>query len=648
MKAVLIGSDFILDGNGNVKLIETNTNASIYDSMINELDYSGLISLIQTNSITELVYIYSSEHFQHDTNFSIGVDLDLDKKLAEIASGSGISYDKYQVNYGSITVPYIEDTPTKLIIRQAYDGTALIDETYCANKANLQELIKDEDYAIPTLIDTNDVNVNTLIELAPTEPNIVVKSIHPAYDGSIYPQLHTLNNLSELETLKASIPNDYFIQQFINADENILNGKYSIIRSFDLIYGSNLDTIHLGSYTNTAVIELSVWGDEYVNNTSVLTNKSRVRWINKKINTPQRIHYNIDEETVIVNDSGSYIGVSDISVGTKVKSLDFSNLEANTLDYIDLDLFTSSFEETQNSLEMGTADVVSFKSESFNGLVIHIETADLNAWDDVVGSTYYVQLSGSNVTKFKKSNYLQVGDEIITLDNDNNTLSKVAITLVTPNFVENKMIYEVDVEDKDLFLSVLDEIENTSIIQHNPCWCSGMNCGTYACPNYCTECTPSCFTGDALISTPNGQRRIDEINEGDEVLSYDFDNNIIIHATVTGLWKNQYDNGLVIINGIETKATMGHPFAVKDINGNVKWACYDNTFDSEFHVGLDIENLKLGEHYVYLDGVWVLVEDIQLQPFTGIVYNLSVENVHNYIAENLLVHNVIDKLQKPN
>jgi intein/homing endonuclease len=61
-----------------------------------------------------------------------------------------------------------------------------------------------------------------------------------------------------------------------------------------------------------------------------------------------------------------------------------------------------------------------------------------------------------------------------------------------------------------------------------------------------------------------------------------------------------------------------------------------------------VENLKLGDHYVYLDGVWVLIEDMQLQPFTGIVYNLSVESVHNYIAENLLVHNVIDKIQKPN
>ena len=647
MKAVLIGSDYILDGNGNVKLIETNTNTSIYDSMINELDYSELISLIQTNSITELVYIYSDEQYVHDNNFSIGIDLDLDKKLAEIASGSGLTYDKYQVSTNAITIPYIEDSPTKLIIRQAYDGTALIDETYCANKANLQELIKDEAYAIPTSIDTNTINVNTLVEISSTEPNIVVKAIHPMYDNAIYPQLHTISNLSQLEAIKAELTDDYFVQQFVNAEENLLDGKYSIIRSLDLIYGSNLDTIHLGSYQCSSLVNLSVWDNEYINNTSVLTNKARVRWITKRVNMPQDNMYHIDGETVIVNDSGSYIGVNDISVGTRVKSLDFSNLEANTLEYTNLDLWSSSFSETENSLVMGTADVVAFKSSSFDGLVVQIGTIDSKVWDDVPSSTYYVQLSGSNVTKFKKSNYLNVGDEIITLDNDTNTLSKVAITSVSASFVENKMIYEVDVEDKDLFLSVLDEIENTSIIQHNPCWCNGYNCNTYSCQNYCTQCTAGCFTGDALIATPDGERRIDEIEEGDEVLSYDFDNNIIVHSKVIGLWKSQYDNDLVIINGIETKATVGHPFSVKDVNGNIKWAAYDNTSDAEFHVGLEIENLKVGEHYVYLDGVWTLVEDIKLQPFNGMVYNISIENIRNYIAENLLVHN-IDKLAPKN
>ena len=638
MKAVLIGSDYILDGNGNVKLIETNTNTSIYDSMINELDYSELISLIQSNSISELVYIYSGEQYHHDNNFPMGIDLDLDRKLAEIASGSSLTYDKYEVSRTAITVPYIEDSPTKLIIRQAYDATALIDETYCANKANLQELIKDEVYAIPTSINTSTINVNTLVEIPSTEPNIVVKSIHPMYDNTIYPQLHTISNLSELETIKEGLTDDYFVQKFVNAEENILGGHYSIIRSLDLIYGSNLDTIHLGSYHCSSTVALSAWDNEYVNNTSVLTNKSRIKWITKRVTLDQETQYHIDGETVIVNDSGSYIGINDISVGTRVKSLNFSNLQSAE-EYTKLNLWTSSFAETENSLVVGTADVVQFKSSSFDGLVVQIGTANGMVWDDVPSSTYYIQLSGSNTTKFKKSNYLEIGDEIITLDNDNNTLSKVAITSVSASFVESKMIYELDVEDKDLFISVLDEIENTSIIQHNPCWCTQYSCGSYSCQSNCAQCDAACFTGDALISTPDGDRRIDEIEEGDEVLSYDFDNNIIIHSKVIGLWKSQYDNNLVIINNIETKATIGHPFAVKDINGNIKWAAYDKTFDADFHVGLDIENLKIGEHYMYLDDSWVLIEDIKLQPFTGLVYNLSLENVHNYFAENLLVHN---------
>ena len=55
MKAVLIGSDFLLDDNGNARLVELNTSAGIYQSMLPHLDFSGLESLLQANSIVEVV-----------------------------------------------------------------------------------------------------------------------------------------------------------------------------------------------------------------------------------------------------------------------------------------------------------------------------------------------------------------------------------------------------------------------------------------------------------------------------------------------------------------------------------------------------------------------------------------------------------------
>jgi intein/homing endonuclease len=36
----------------------------------------------------------------------------------------------------------------------------------------------------------------------------------------------------------------------------------------------------------------------------------------------------------------------------------------------------------------------------------------------------------------------------------------------------------------------------------------------------------------------------------------------------------------------------------------------------------------------------VLIDKIELEPYSGKVYNISVDNVKNYFAENVLVHNV--------
>ena len=40
MKAVLIGSDLLLDNDGNAKLVEFNTSAGAFQSMIPHLDFT--------------------------------------------------------------------------------------------------------------------------------------------------------------------------------------------------------------------------------------------------------------------------------------------------------------------------------------------------------------------------------------------------------------------------------------------------------------------------------------------------------------------------------------------------------------------------------------------------------------------------------
>ena len=641
MKAVLIGSDFLLDDNGNAKLVEFNTSAGAFQSMIPHLDFTELENLLQTNSIAELVYIFNDQQVVIDPNFRVSITIG--SELQEICERLDIAYTPYQVNTYATTVPYIEDTPTKFILRQAFDSTALIDDEYCADKANLQDLIKDESYAIPTYINNPGSEVDTLSAFASGKaPNIVVKSRLPQYDAKVFPEVHTISSQEDLDNLKENTNHPNFIQEFVNSTNNVKQGRYSIIRSLDLVYGANLNTLHLGSYHQSTPYALDIWPDEFQTDSTALTNKSRIKWISKLATDEQKNVYHIDEETKIVTATGTYITINDVEEGTVVKSANFSNFPTGS--YVDVFAYSSSFEEMQNSLEVNTATVVGFKSSSLETVYLNVTLENGINWDDSTRSTFYTEVSGSTVTRFKSLGQVDLGDKVILLDVATNELVKQEVTALDPVY-DTKVVYEMDVEEQDIFLSVLDEATNIALVQHNPCWCNGYNCGWYSCYNSCWTCQAQCFIGEAMVTTADGQKEIKDIQIGDVVQSFDLQSNDVVTKVVKGLWKSDYDSKLVIINGIRTKATIGHPFAIKDFDGNISWAAADPDADKEFHGDLTVEKLEVGKYFINLMGDWVIVESIEFEDYKGIVYNISVEDTHNYIAEGILVHNMAKKLQ---
>ena len=627
MKAVLIGSDFLLDDDGNARLVELNTSAGIYQSMLPHLDFSGLEALLQTNSIAELVYIFNDQQLVTDPKFR--ANLSLGSKLQSICDSLGITYTPYQVSTYATTVPYVEDSPTKFILRQAFDSTALIDDVYCADKGNLQELIQSQSYAIPAGFD------------ATKAPNVVVKSVQPQYDAKVYPEVHTITNQTEYDTLVANTTAPYFIQEFINSENNVIQGRYSIIRSLDLVYGSTLDTLHLGSYHQTSPYSLDIWPDELQAGTTALTNKSRIKWISKLSTDNQKNVYHVDEDTKIVTPTGEYISIQDVEEGTVVKSVQFSNLPTGSVDVL---AFSSSFAEMESSLQVNSANVVGFISSSLETVYLNVTLEDGTTWDDSTRSTFYTEVSGSTVTRFKSLSQVELGDKVILLDVATNELLKKEVIALDAVY-DTKLIYELDVEEQDIFLSILDESTNIALVQHNPCWCNGYNCGWWDCYNSCWTCQAQCFVGDAVVFTADGEKEIKDIEVGDIVQSFDFNTNDIVTKKVKGIWKSDYNDKLAVINGIRTKATVGHPFAIKDFEGNIKWAAVDPEADKDFHKELVVEKLETGNYFINLMGNWVLVETIEFEDYKGLVYNISVEDTQNYIAEGILVHNMAKKLQ---
>ena len=158
MRAVLTGTDLLKDIDGSFKAIETNTNIQIAvdaDIYFNEEDFNTFIS---GTSINEIVLISKTE-----LN-SISIDIELNENdeiisnngktfpqaLKSYCETNGMTFTPIIVDKNSITIPFVEDDDNKLIIRIAYDTTALIDDIYARdNWAFLKLMHETDENSIP-------------------------------------------------------------------------------------------------------------------------------------------------------------------------------------------------------------------------------------------------------------------------------------------------------------------------------------------------------------------------------------------------------------------------------------------------------------------------------------------------------------------
>lgn len=160
-------------------------------------------------------------------------------------------------------------------------------------------------------------------------------------------------------------------------------------------------------------------------------------------------------------------------------------------------------------------------------------------------------------------------------------------------------------------------------------WCGNRICESarYAyescsnCRADCGVCPPppisTCFVGDTKISTPSGEVEIKDIKEGDLILSYNDKTGKMEESKVTKAFEHQA-TGYLVVND-KLKVTSAHPM---HING--KWQ--------------EIGKAKIGNKLLTKDGEEI-IRTIKIVNEDVPVYNLEVENNHNYYAENYLAHN---------
>ena len=139
-----------------------------------------------------------------------------------------------------------------------------------------------------------------------------------------------------------------------------------------------------------------------------------------------------------------------------------------------------------------------------------------------------------------------------------------------------------------------------------------------------------CFTGDTLVSTEEGNRRIDEIKPGDKVLSYNTETgeNELQEVKNVSVSKTDILVHIITDDGRDIETTMFHPFYVKNEDGTGEWKA--------------ASNLKACDELLSEDGKKVKVSEVKVEKLAEeiTVYNLELDEVHTYyVAGGVLVHN---------
>jgi hypothetical protein len=490
MKGVLIGTDYLEQGDG-VKILEINTNSTIFRDGVDLLDFNPLFEVITSNNITEFHYIYTEG--VSITPVGEGENKFI-KKLEILCSENNVTFYEYQVQRNSVTVPYIEDDDTKFILRQSYDTYAILDSNYASDKFEFFSLMDGSEYVPKTYYSSSEdqLFLDTLdsVDYTSNHPNLVEKDRYPSYDITQYPKLSLLPNTDELDSKKQSLisNSNHLLQEFVYDDKNVVDGYYSVIRSFDIIYGGDLDIIHMGGYRHSAIVPLDFCDNEFQSGSNDFNNKTRTKYINKNFTKDVRVYHTDLESNILLSDD-TLSNVAELKEGDTIKTVLIEGYDSSSLMPWEQSL---SVEYMNQSVQYVTSSLIAISEQEVDTLMIEVTFDDAKKYVDSYTCAYYMELSGSNNTRFLPLNRAVVGDKYVFLDKNTDTLFTKEITNMKLVHVDGMKIFNLDFEPEDYFLVDVSG-NNEYAIMHNECrgcsWSGPLaRCGNNWCDAFCPQC----------------------------------------------------------------------------------------------------------------------------------------------------------------
>jgi intein/homing endonuclease len=615
MKGTLFSADFVKDSSDNLRLLEFNTDTSIIGDELYNFDLTEFINVLDTNNITQLDIIYKpfihSKIVEHIVNSVSG------------NTQSVITINLHDEDINTIYPTTILDSSDKFILRLAYDESALFDSTYCKGTVELLNLFasnNEESRVVSYLYSSSTESYNTLESVInPSNiPDVAVKDIienfNPIDFYKIGSAVEGETNIDRWDGFIGSIPTENkIIQQYHYGPSSLdENGHIVSIRSFHIVYGSNLDILTLHNYKISSIFELPNSISSEINPLEYANKISDYHYYEYTTNFIKFDCGGLLSTHQILMDDETYKPISEVNVGENIKSYFISGapqVETNSeiLDwYFDGQFFPEGSYITQS--EVVYKDEKQLKYGGVIEIVANNESTFVG-----VNKHFLIYDSITNSSKYKLPIYIKPNtDYLFDIDGELITVNEVNFYVTTE--INLKMI-ELDVEETDTYI-ISGSSPFNGVISHNaPCFVAGTK----------------------ITLSDNSYKNVENVEIGDIVLSYNFNTSVVEKQKVRGVGSRKVDKVVkyTFDDNSTLTATLDHPI----YSNQIGWTSMDPSYTMNVY-GLTTRQSEKGVKIMKVDGTEVVIESIDIISEPTFVYNVKlVENNHNFFANDLLVHN---------
>lgn len=615
MKGTLFSADFVKDSEGNLRLLEFNTDTSIIGNQLYNFDFTEFINILSTNDISQLDIIYKP--FIHSKIVEY-----ISNTISENAEFV-TSINLHPEDINSVYPISLTDSNQKFILRLAYDEAALFDSVYCKGTVELLNLFASNDsssYVVSYYYSSPNESYNTLEKIInPSNvADVAIKDTIEQFNPIDFYKIG-LTNQDETDVerwdsfLNLIQSENKIIQQYHYGSSSLDDSGHIIsVRSFHIVYGSNLDVITLHNYKISSIFELP---------NQITSEINLTEYVNK---IPDHHYYEYTTNFVkldcggllstheILMDDDTYKPLSDINVGEFIKSYFVSGspqVETNSeiMNWsIDGQFFPSGSFIT--SSEVVFTEEKQLKYGAMIEIVVDSESKFTGA-----NKNFLVYDSELDKSKYKLSVYLNPDVDYL-FDIDGNLIDIDEVNFYVTSDTDLKMI-EIDAEDTDTYI-VSGSTPFNGVIAHNaPCFVAGTK---------------------IAISDTN-YKNVEDIKIGDLVLSYNFNSSTLEEQKVKGIGSKLVDKIVKYTFDDNTilKSTLDHPL----YSPQKGWISMDSNYTTNVY-GLETKDAEVGLKILKKDATESVINSIEILTEPTIVYNVkTVENTHNFFANNLLVHN---------